>query len=87
MLVKMQRNWITQHSVEQNVLWQSHSRRQFGGFLKMKYATQQLCTARHLSKRKKTYVYTKTSTQMFTAVLFVTEKSGNNTGVLQGGND
>lgn len=53
----------------------------------MKYATQQLCTARHLSKRKKTYVYTKTSTQMFTAVLFVTEKSGNNTGVLQGGND
>lgn len=45
------------------------------------------CALLGIYPREKKHVYTKTSTQMFTAVLFVTEKSGNNTGVLQGGND
>jgi len=36
---------------------------------------------------KKTYIYTKTCTQIFIAVLFITEKTGNNADVLHWGND
>lgn len=80
MLVKMQRNQIT-HTTALKRIYNDRDplKDSFGGFLKIKYATQEFHSwALILQKRKlmSTPEYTQNlHTQMFMAVLSVTEKN------------
>ena len=67
------------YTVGVNVKWYSHSRKEFGNFLKVKHTFtifSNQSAHRYLPQReKKGYVHTETCTQMFTAASFIIAKN------------
>jgi hypothetical protein len=51
--------------------WYSYFAKRIGNFLKIEHHTIQNCGPRYIPKELKTYVHTKTCTQMSTGTLFI----------------
>lgn len=86
MLLTMRRNWNLLYTASGNATCCSHFGKQSGGSSKSRvtmYMTQRFHSWALYSREPKTYVHTKSCTQMFTTALFTIARSGNNPNVYQ----